>query len=171
MKSTICSSAVCLALTLIFIIGCGGTKKPDGFPQLISHTVIVNNNGKPEKDVTIVLLPQDVSGSWAVSGTTDSSGKAILATSQGSYTQSGCPAGKYKTVLTKNVRPSFEVSSEEYDKMTDAQRAEYGVKMKAEMKKLSVIVPQSLTSPTTTKLIVDVSDSNKEVSVDLKDYK
>jgi hypothetical protein len=169
MKSTIFSSVIYFALTLIFIAGCGGTKKPDGFPQLVLHAIIVKNNGMPEKDVMIVLLPQDASGSLAVGGTTDSSGKAILATSQGSYIQLGCPVGKYKTVLTKNVRPSFEVSSEEYDKMTDAQRAEYGAKM--EMKKLSVIIPKSLTLPTTTTLIIDISDSNKETTVDLKDYK
>jgi hypothetical protein len=171
MKSTTFSSAVCIALTLVFASGCSRTQKPDGFPQLVPHTIIVNNNGTPEKDVTIVLLPQNVSGSWAISGTTDVSGRAILATSQGSYTQTGCPVGKFKAVLTKVVRPSFEVSSEKYDKMTPEERDAYGAKMEAEIKKLSVIVPKSLTSPTTTPLTFEIANSNQETTLDLKDYK
>ena len=152
------------------VTGCGGTQKPEGFPALIPHTLAITNNGVAEGDVSISLLPQDSSGSWAVAATTGSDGKAKLATMQGSYTQFGVPAGKYKVVLAKTVWPAIKVSDEEYSRMTMEEREAHGRAIAEEMKKMPIIIPESLTT-SKTPLVIEISKDKPETVVELNDFK
>jgi hypothetical protein len=165
-----------LTLVLSFIVsfsliaGCGGAKKPSGFPDLVPHSIVVKNGGVAEAGVSVSLLPENLSGSWAVGGTTDAEGKTKLATFQGDYTKFGAPAGKFKVVLSKTVRPASEVSEEEYIRMSQGERDVYGQKMAEEMKKLPIIVPESLTT-SKTPLTIDISKETPETVVELNDFK
>ena len=169
MRFTTLLSALCFLVSFPLMTGCGGVKKPEGFPDVIPHTLVVNNNGVPEADVSISLLPEGVSGSWAVGGVTNSEGKGRLATSQGSYMQFGAPVGKYKVVLTKAGKPSSEKSEQELIAMTKEERDAYAGKIAEERKKMPKIIPNALTT-SKTPLTIEVSQGSTETVVELNDY-
>ncbi|MDR1959290.1 MAG: hypothetical protein LBQ54_09675 [Planctomycetaceae bacterium] len=158
-------------MSLVLNTGCG-SRKPEGFPKTVPYAIIVKNSGLPEKDVSIFLYPEEASGgAWVAGGNSDSSGKASLVTSQEHYTAKGVPEGKFKVILNKKVEVPGAVSEEEYKKMTGHEKEAYGNKMRAEREKIPLIVPKVLTNPMTTPVTVEVSASNSETVIDLKDYK
>jgi len=97
MISTMKHLPVFLALLLAATLTGCGKQRPDWLPELYPMTIIIIQDGKPLEGASVQLIPSD-SGRFAVSGTTDIAGQAVLKTS-GQY--SGVPAGQYKVVVTK----------------------------------------------------------------------
>ncbi|MDR1384059.1 MAG: hypothetical protein LBJ67_09475 [Planctomycetaceae bacterium] len=163
--------AVCFALSLIWNWG-SGTKKPEGFPKVVHYTIIVNNGGQPENDVSIFLSPDNaIRGAWVVGGKTNASGKSVIATSQDAYSVKGIPEGKYQACLNKQLPdPPSKVSEEEYKKMSNRDRETYAGKMRLEREKIPLIIPSILTKPETSPISIEVS-ANGETVIDLKDYR
>ncbi|MDR1142451.1 MAG: hypothetical protein LBL62_12220 [Planctomycetaceae bacterium] len=160
-----------IGLLFVFNSGCC-PQKPAGFPNTVPYTIIVKNNEQPEKDVSIFLYPEEpISGDWVVGGKSDSSGRTHLVTSQGHYIAQGVPEGKFKVILNKKVKIPGTVSEEEYKKMTGREKETYGNKIRLEREKIPLIVPKILTDPSNTPIIVEVSTSNSETVIELKDYK
>jgi hypothetical protein len=162
---------VCFALSIVWNFGCG-PKKPEGFPNVVAYTIVVNNDGQPENDVSIFLFPDNaVRGAWVAGGKTNTSGQSVLVTSQGAYYVKGIPEGKYQMCLNKKLPdPPSKVSENEYKKMSNREKETYGEKMRLEREKIPLIVPSILTKPETTPISIDVS-ANGETVIDLKDYR
>ncbi len=98
------SFGLILAGIFCFLSGCGGEKYPDGLPKIYPVTVNVTQEGKPLEGATVVFAADESSDSrWGVGGCTDAAGKAIMSVN-GKY--KGCPAGKYKVVVSKSVTES-----------------------------------------------------------------
>lgn len=98
MKSDGLIFSVLLVLFCILASACGSSKTPDGMPSLIQCTVIITQDGKPLHNANVSFLPEDSSSKWNASGSTDTSGKALM------YTWSvhkGVAAGKYKVTVRK----------------------------------------------------------------------
>ncbi|MDR1492555.1 MAG: hypothetical protein LBT05_07525 [Planctomycetaceae bacterium] len=162
---------LCFALLFIGNLGCG-QKKPEGFPKVVTYTIVVNNDGQPESDVSIFLSPDNaLRGAWVAGGKTNASGKSVLVTSQGDYRVKGIPEGKYQVSLNKQLPdPPSKVSESEYKKMSNREKEAYGEKMRLEREKIPLIVPSILTKPETTPISIDVS-ANGKIVIDLKDYR
>jgi hypothetical protein len=159
------------ALSFVWNFGCS-YQKPEGFPQVVPYTIVVNNDGQPENDVSIFLVPDNaIRGVWVAGGNTNMSGKSILVTSQGGYRIRGIPEGKYQVCFNKQLPdPPGKVSENEYKKMSNREKEAYGEKMRLEREKIPLIVPSILTKPETTPIAIDVS-ANGETVIDLKDYR
>jgi hypothetical protein len=88
---------VFLCLCVSFLLGCHKSPRPEGLPDLHSCTITVTQNGNPVADVSVQLIAKEESV-WPVTGTTDTSGNAVLVT----YGQfRGVPIGDYIVVLSK----------------------------------------------------------------------
>jgi hypothetical protein len=85
------------------IAGCGGGS---GRPELVLHPVsgTVTLNGEPAAGVSVTFLPDDGGGAVqdTVAGVTDASGQFTLNVRDG---EEGAPAGKYRVLFTKLVKP------------------------------------------------------------------
>ena len=90
----------CCGLAILLTTGCGGPKKPAGFPDLIPCTITVTQENAPVSGVTVRLIPkeEEANTKWPSLGLTDESGEAEIMT-YGKF--AGVPAGNYRIVLTK----------------------------------------------------------------------
>ncbi len=79
--------------------------RPDGLPPLVSCKITVTQDSQPLADATVSLYSDDVP--WAVGGTTDASGVAVIYT-HGQY--AGAPEGNYVVTVTKQVVEQAEVA-------------------------------------------------------------
>ncbi|MDR0611864.1 MAG: Ig-like domain-containing protein [Planctomycetaceae bacterium] len=90
---------VSLCLCVSFLSGCHQSLRPKGLPPLHPCTITVTQNGNPVADVSVQLVSKEESV-WPVTGTTDTSGNAVLVT----YGQfQGAPVGDYLVVLSKRL--------------------------------------------------------------------
>jgi hypothetical protein len=90
---------VLLCLCVSFLSGCNQSQRPKGLPNLHPCTITVTQNGSPVTDVSVQLVSKEES-IWPVTGTTDTSGNAVLVT----YGQfRGAPVGDYIVVLSKRL--------------------------------------------------------------------
>lgn len=171
MRLTTLILVLCFVVSFSYIVGCDGGKKPEGFPDVIPHSIVVKNNGSAEDKVAVALLPQGASGAWAVGGETIGDGRARLATFQGTYTQFGVPAGDYKVILTKSPKAPSELSEQEYIQMSLEEREANARKVGEELKNMPKIIPDVLTTASKTPLTITISKDSKETVVELNDYK
>lgn len=89
-----------LVLLTVCVCGCGGKKKPDGFPKLYPCQITVKQEGVPLSKAMVVLFPEEDSNPWSVGGGTNDNGVAEIYT-HGDF--AGAPVGNYKVTITKNV--------------------------------------------------------------------
>ena len=83
---------------ILFVVGCGGDKKPAGMPPLHPTTLKFTQGGVPLAGATVTLSPQDAANTqWSSGGATDSNGVLNVQT-QGF---NGVPEGNFKIVVTK----------------------------------------------------------------------
>ena len=87
-------------VVIVLVTGCGGPKRPDGFPALYSCSVTVTQGNAPLEGVNVTLRNPEISGKWSISGMTDASGVAKIRT-HGQFP--GAPMGTFKVVLSKSV--------------------------------------------------------------------
>jgi hypothetical protein len=113
-KTTITTTKnLCLSVFLCGVIcnvfcGCGGSiPMPDDMPAPQETIIKVTSEGQALSNVSVTLMPIEVSSRWYAGAVTDSAGNAII------YTQSkyrGAVPGKYKiTVVKRETTPSAVV--------------------------------------------------------------
>ena len=88
-----------LLLTVSLAAGCGGEKRPNGFPKLYLTTLAVTQDGQPLSGATVMLFGQTPElQKWSVGGQTGDGGTAKLITC-GKYV--GVPEGEFTVVVIK----------------------------------------------------------------------
>lgn len=86
-------------VTLCFLVGCGGPRRPPDLPKLYPCQVLVTYDDQtPIDNAFLSLYAEDPELRWSVTGTTDVSGKAVL-TTHGRFR--GAPAGRYKMTVNR----------------------------------------------------------------------
>ena len=144
------------AVMLIGLVGCGGEKKPDGFPPIYPVTVRVTQEGKPLEGASVALTAPDGSVPWVVGGTTDASGNVKLRT-HGKY--EGAPAGKYNVQVSKVI---YEGRDEYLDAMN---RNDTAAAQNIDVKVFQY-VEDAYTSAKDTPLRVEITKETKLFEVD-----
>ena len=90
-----------------FFPGCGGEKRPQGFPKIYKCQLKVVENGTPVSDVIVKLESSDrEANKWSPSGSTGEDGIADLQTRG----FPGAPVAEYKVLLEKYGVPMTEIS-------------------------------------------------------------
>jgi hypothetical protein len=151
-------------------MGCSNSERPSDFPALVPFSVTVLNNDKPEQNVSITFT-STIAQAFSPSGSTDSSGKAVIYTLQGNYMQKGIPLGDYIVIFDKPPKVEGTKTPEELANMEVAELEAYTEDLVAKEAKLPRIVPPILTSPDTSPVKISIGESVKELSIDLAEYK
>ena len=157
-----------LLLSLVLYCGCGGVKKPEGFPDLVKPvTVKVHSDGKPLSGVTVNLYFKGSSLNFLVTGSTGADGVATIQTSRGPYIQPGAPAGKYLVQLTEvlnvEIRPPAMDATEQENLAWQKEFDEKAAKIRS--------FPKSLSSAGTSPLEMDVTTGPVNVEFDVSKFK
>ncbi|MBQ2682821.1 MAG: hypothetical protein IJG02_03000 [Thermoguttaceae bacterium] len=157
------------ALPLLFVLGCS-SKKPTDWPDAVYPVKITaTNNGSPMADLQVVFGPTNGTMTYAVGGTTNSSGVAVMETRGAPYSQKGVPAGEYRVTFAANLQPTrtvdeaYELPAEERQAYLDAM-AEEVAQLKANNP-----VPSGL-SGGTSELIVTVGEGGLEQAVEFSEF-
>lgn len=155
----------------LFCSGCGGQQAPSGFPALCPLIIAVQNNGQPVGQVSITLVPESASVSWGIAGQTSASGEGTIMTSQGTYSAQGCPAGKFKVVLTEPATlTGLEITEEESRRMTQEESDAYAAKLAEARRNRPKIIPAALGFSSSKPVILDVTKETKKIVLELKEY-
>jgi len=94
-------SSLSLVILVLALSGCS-EPRPDGMPPLHPVSLTFTQEGEPLEGATVALFSQDDPDfQWAVGGSTDRNGVAVLKT-HGTYT--GAPEGRYIITVRKFVR-------------------------------------------------------------------
>ena len=87
-----------LCVLMLFVVGCGGPKKPDGMPALHKTTLTLTQDGAPLAGASVSLVPVTGAMLWPAGGITDAKGTVNIRT----MTQfDGAPEGSYKITVIK----------------------------------------------------------------------
>jgi len=129
------------AMPLLGLIVCFGCSgsRDENLPPTISVTGVVTYQGKPVPDASIMFYPTQ--GRKPATGKADASGKFELSTFG---KNDGVLAGEHKVTVN-----AYETTSE-------------GVSMKS-------AIPVKYTTPSNTPLVVNVSESDNEIKLELVD--
>ena len=157
--------------TCMFFMGGCSTKKPDGVPQLYPASVMVKNGASPIADANVFLVMQGgTSGSWSANGTTDTTGVAVINTSQGDWKSKGAPEGEYKIYITKVPDVKLDPPSEEIANDSDAL-AKFEAEQMKKLRDAPKIIPEKLTNPAQSPLTFTVTTSGTaELAVDVSEH-
>jgi len=99
-RSTLAAFVALVSVTMLLCLtGCGGPKKPDGFPPLYPCEVIITKNGVPLEGASVQFNSSDAR--WPPAGTTDAQGVAVINT----LSHPGAPEGEYKVLVSKYELP------------------------------------------------------------------
>ncbi|MDR2439918.1 MAG: carboxypeptidase-like regulatory domain-containing protein [Planctomycetaceae bacterium] len=85
---------------ILYLSSCGGTKKPDGLPDLYPCRIVVTVNEAPLEGALVSLSGND--GRWPGNGFTDQQGIAVIRT-RGQFV--GVAEGTYKVTVSKVLPP------------------------------------------------------------------
>lgn len=88
-----------LILTITFLLGCSGEKRPEGFPPIYSTVITVLDDNGPVSDIQVSLFDKEKESPWPVGGVTNATGEARLFT-YGKF--KGAPKGTFTVVLSKS---------------------------------------------------------------------
>jgi len=158
---------------ILTLIGCG-PGVPKDMPKVYPCKVTVMKGGTPVEGASVLLVSTSYPESFAVAGRTDASGVAEILSSLGSYSVPGAPAGEATMVInrTPDVPENVRKPKEEVAKMTPPQQNAYAAEIAKAVAALPKIVPQSLTSPATSKAKITVQDakSGTEMTLELEDF-
>jgi len=156
---------------LLLLISCGGcSKQPKDFPATVPCTIVIVKSGNPVAGATAQLIPKSSGNSWFAGGETNAQGVVALRTQQVDYATSGVPEGTYTVILTKTVPVEGELTPEELNKLSLDEINAYGAKIDELRKKATPIVPSALTL-STSPLVLEISKSANNFTVELDDYK
>lgn len=173
MKSEFIGKRCFWLLPLIFLslfLGC--SKSPEGFPKIYPFEIKVHKSGSPVSDVQVMFRPTAESGnSWAVGGTTDKNGIAVIQTRMGQYSASGLPEGEWRINLTKAAVPVEEKSPEDLAKMSENERDQYRYSIGQKAKKLPPEVPYLLGDSQLSPLVYKMGNTADKMEINIADYK
>ena len=156
------------ALPLLFAPGCSG-KKPDDWPTVYPVKVTATKDGAPLADLQVFFKPTSGTMTYAVAGTTNSSGTAVMETRGNTYTEKGVPAGEYAVTFAANLQPTRTVDAA-YDLPLEERRAyldalaEENAQLRA-----SNPVPSGL-SGGSTELVITVGEGGVEQTVEFSEF-
>jgi len=102
-----------LCALMLFVVACGGPKKPDGMPALHKTTLTLTQDGTPLAGASVSLVPETGAMRWPAGGITDKSGTVHIKTMA---QFDGAPEGSYKVTVIKTE----EEDTGEVVKMSDA---------------------------------------------------
>jgi len=159
-----------LGVCLLFFAGCG-TNKPDGIPAIHPVSITITKGTTPVGDAQVLLTATTAaSGSWSVSGTTNSSGVATITTSQGEWKEKGAPEGEYKVYITKLAKLD---AAPPIDSFKDEESARaFAEERNQQLAAITREIPESLTSPATSDLkITVVAKTGAKETFDIGKYK
>jgi uncharacterized lipoprotein NlpE involved in copper resistance len=146
-----------LLLTLI-LLGCNN--KPDNVPEIFPCTVAVTNGTTPISDVFIVFAPETGGTEWSMSGTTNTSGRAIIRTSRLGWQGNGVPAGTYRISLSKT--PTVQrISPEEYQRFSAEEQEMYNIEQEKKQEKIPREIPKYLSDFVLSPLQITVTQGNE----------
>jgi len=94
--------SILVAVSLLFLPGCGGQKLPEGMPKPTPTTLTILQDGAPLEGALVSLFPMEAGSRWDGGGVTDSNGKAKMKT-LGQY--DGVVPGNYKVTVKKTFVP------------------------------------------------------------------
>jgi len=148
------------------VIGCGGAKVPEGFPQTLPFTITVVNDGKPIEGVN-VRLSTTMDANWTAAGMTDVSGIAELQTISGSYARKGVPEGSYKVILSKPYEIDSNLLGPIPDLEDTAAMAVYNAKVDEMRNKMTLEVPTIYSQNRTTPASIEVTKGKNQETIDV----
>ncbi|MDR0336162.1 MAG: hypothetical protein LBI18_03630 [Planctomycetaceae bacterium] len=95
-----------LSICVVAFFGCNNNgSRPEGMPRLVPCVVTVLSEGQPLSEVDVAFHSSDSTFRWGSNATTDSNGKAVMAT----YGQFfGVVEGEYSVTVTKLERETFD---------------------------------------------------------------
>lgn len=158
MKNLSASVLLLLAVTCGFT-GCGGTKKPDGFPKLIKNSEFtLTQAGVPLAGADVFLTAEEGSGGkghWSVFGVSDEAGVVHLMTYKDAF--KGAPAGTYKITVFKEERTPSQYG--DFPPSKGSEIAEWQRNRLTEYRPNFHLVPEQYRSDELTDLEVVISES------------
>jgi hypothetical protein len=89
-----------IVAVILFLSSCGGSKKPDGLPDLYPCQIKITINNAPLEGAVVSLSGND--GRWPGNGFTDQQGVAVIKT-HGQFV--GVAEGTYKVTVSKVLSP------------------------------------------------------------------
>lgn len=99
-----------LAFACVSSFGCGGEKRPEGFPELYPISIKILQEGTPLEGASVNLIAQDARlARWPAGGNTNADGVVELRT----YGYEGAPAGTFKVLVMKTETIGEANSAEE----------------------------------------------------------
>ena len=90
---------------MLFLSGCSDAKRPADLPQLHLTSITFTQEDQPLSGAEIIFFSKDNSCRWAVAGTTDSNGTAVLHT-HGRFI--GAPEGTFVITVSKTETENSE---------------------------------------------------------------
>ena len=157
-----------LSLAVVVTVGCG-QKAPDGFPEVFPCTIKVVDGGTPIDGCAVTL--SGAGAAYASGGATDTSGVAVMGTSQGSYHKQGVPAGDYKVVLSKAAVVSGGLTEEQARAMEPEERRAHMEKQATEQAKAKSVVPDNLSDSKKTPIQLNVKSGDNTLEIDLASHR
>ena len=143
----------------ICLTGCGaGDGRPADMPRLFPTTITIVQDGVPLAGASVVLIPDDGSRDWYVSGATNESGVAEMVASS---RWSGAPNGQYRVIVRK-----FESDASRIPPLPDdadeAARAAHEFRTAEERLNTYTLVESIFTDPARTPLTLTVDGVTNE---------
>ena len=155
-------------LTVLFICGCSA--KPGDVPQLYPCRVTVTNGSTPISGVSVVLGLTSESSACSMSGTTNSSGVAVIYTARQTWRGGGAPAGDYIVAIAKHPKLEDDLSTEEFQRLDPAEQERYQLEQQRKYDALPREVPLELGDFATSPYRMTVSQGNdNRLEIDIAD--
>lgn len=154
-------------ILFLFLLSSGCSKRPDGFPKLSQCSISITKNGQPLPNVCVLLKRTAGQGSWGTSGTTNSSGTAVISTSLGKYIERGVPDGEYTVTLDEIIQPPSGKTKEEIGKLSEEELYKY-IAEEAKMIDALRIIPKKFSDSNQSPLKISVkADEENKITVRL----
>jgi len=166
---TLVLSVSCFLVLISTLSGCN-SKRPTGFPELVSYTLQVGKNGQPVQDASVNLVPEKTGQEWTVGGATNDKGLVVFYTHMNAYMEKGVPEGKYKVTISKIPDVPERLSKQEMDKLSKEEFVEYTARLQKAMDAAPKEVPSILSSRSNTPLSITVTQTDNSLTVKLEDY-
>ncbi|MDO5553015.1 MAG: hypothetical protein Q4G68_04570 [Planctomycetia bacterium] len=161
------TSALCMFFIALIAMGCNA--RPAEVPSLTPCVIEIVRDNKPVVGAS-VSLGGDYS--FAINGTTDSNGKAVMQTTLGTWTGPGIPEGTFSVTVVKEPVWPDELSTAQYEALSWPERDDYNVRRTAAFAKLPREFPVEYSSSATTPLKLECKNGESvAVRFDLADVK
>jgi len=156
MKTKFSPLAVYLLMFIQLLSGCGGDKRPPGFPKLYPVSLKVMQEGQPLSEAAVSLSISDRSMTWSIGGVTDEQGIVVLWT-HGKFR--GAPAGMFKVAVNKLYNEG------EKEMIEAGNREDFATAAKIQVNSFSY-VKEEYNSVDTTPIEIEITSKSKMIDID-----